>query len=190
MPADDPEALERLCRYILRPAIAQKRLELLEGDRVALTLRHPWRDGTKQLIFDPLDFIARVVALIPAPRSHLVRYHGVFAPASPLRPALVRVAAEDGSEEAVRATSMGHKKPKGAKGKASPRRRLAWAALMMRVFGVDVLRCPTCEGRMRIIAHIEDPVVIAKILKHLGLPTTPPPIHPPRPPPLQLDWVC
>ncbi len=67
IPADDPEALERLCRYILRPAIAQKRLQLLEGDRVALTLRHPWRDGTKQLIFDPLDFIARVSALIPAP---------------------------------------------------------------------------------------------------------------------------
>jgi hypothetical protein len=56
IPADDPEALERLCRYILRPAIAQKRLQLLEGDRVALTLRHPWRDGTKQLCPTSITF--------------------------------------------------------------------------------------------------------------------------------------
>ncbi len=82
IPSDEPEALERLCRYIMRPAIAQERLQLLSGDRVALTLRRPWQDGTTQLIFDPLDFIARVAALIPAPRTHLVRYHGVFAPAS------------------------------------------------------------------------------------------------------------
>lgn len=192
IPSDEPEALERLCRYIMRPAIAQERLQLLSGERVALTLRRPWQDGTTQLIFDPLDFIARVAALVPAPRTHLVRYHGVFAPASPLRSAIVRVLDKEEDKEAVdqlvdvRAMTMGHKRPPS---KASPRRRLTWAALMMRVFGVDVLSCPVCEGRMRIIAHIQDPPVIARILRHLGLPITPPPIHPPRAPPLQLDWV-
>ncbi len=184
IPAEDPDGLERLCRYVARPAIAQERLRLLPGDRVALTLRHPWRDGTRELVFDPLDFIARVAALVPAPRSNLVRHHGVFAPASPLRGAVVR---PPEPEEVPRAVTMGHPT---APPRGSRRRRLAWAALMMRVFGEDVLRCDECGGRLRLIAHIEEPAVVVRILRHLGLPTTPPPIHPARPPPGQLDWVA
>ena len=47
-------------------------------------------------------------------------------------------------------------------------------------FAVDVLACPRCGGRMRVVATIEDPVVIRKILTHLGLPTA---VPAPRPPP-------
>ena len=182
--ADDPDGLERLCRYIARPPVAQDRLRLLPGDRVALTLRRAWRDGTAELVFDPLDFIARLAALIAAPRKNLIRYHGVFAPASPLRPAIVRPPPPDD----VQALSMGHKRPGAKRGRL--RRRLTWAALMMRVFGVDVLRCPACEGRMQVIAHIDEPAVVARILRHLGLPTSPPMVHPARAPPGQLDWVA
>jgi hypothetical protein len=55
-----------------------------------------------------------------------------------------------------------------------------------RSFAVNVLACPRCGGRMRVVATIEDPVVIRKILTHLGLPTD---VPPPRPPPADLfDW--
>lgn len=176
--ATQPDALERLARYIARPAIAQDRLRLLDGDRVALDFRHPWRDGTWGLVFDPLDFIARLAALVPPPRANLVRYHGVFASAHRLRPLLVRAPQE---REAM---ALSRAYPK--RGKAHVRRRLTWAALMQRVFGIDVLECPKCEGRARIIAFIEDPVVIRRILTHLGLPTASPPLAPARGPP-QLD---
>jgi hypothetical protein len=46
-----------------------------------------------------------------------------------------------------------------------------WAALMRRAFDVDVLRCPRCDGRMQLIATIDDPAVIQRILAHLGLPS-------------------
>ena len=48
-------------------------------------------------------------------------------------------------------------------------RRLAWSELLRRVFAEDVLRCSRCGGEMRLVAVIENPAVIAKILKHLGL---------------------
>jgi hypothetical protein len=63
-----------------------------------------------------------------------------------------------------------------------------WARLLKRVFGVDVETCPLCQAKVRIIAAIEDPPVIKKILEHLGLPTSPPRFHSARgPPPTQLD---
>jgi hypothetical protein len=54
---------------------------------------------------------------------------------------------------------------------------------MRRAFDVDVLACPRCGGRMRLIATIEDPRIIREILAHLGLPTEVPHARPPRPPP-------
>ena len=61
-------------------------------------------------------------------------------------------------------------------------RRLSWAELMRRIFAVDVLECP--RGRMRIVAAIDQPEVIAKILTHLGLPARAPPPRPAR-----ADWL-
>jgi hypothetical protein len=49
---------------------------------VRYTLKTPYRDGTTHVVFEPLDFIARLAALVPRPRVHLTRYHGVFAPHS------------------------------------------------------------------------------------------------------------
>ena len=49
---------------------------------VRYELKTPYRDGTTHVIFEPLDFIARLVALVPKPRVNLTRFHGVFAPNS------------------------------------------------------------------------------------------------------------
>jgi hypothetical protein len=48
-------------------------------------------------------------------------------------------------------------------------RRLAWSDLFRRVWREDILRCGRYGGAMRLVAVIEDPAVIERILKHLGL---------------------
>lgn len=81
--ADDREGLERLCRYLARPAVARDRLALLSCGRVRVELEHPWRDGTTHLDFEPLDFSGRLAAFVPRPRTNLVLYHGALAPNAP-----------------------------------------------------------------------------------------------------------
>ncbi|VAW78780.1 Mobile element protein [hydrothermal vent metagenome] len=83
--AHERDKLERLCRYISRPAISEKRLSLTSGGKVRYQLKTPYRDGTTYVIFEPLDFIARLAALVPKPRVNLTRFHGVFAPNSKYR---------------------------------------------------------------------------------------------------------
>jgi hypothetical protein len=57
---------------------------------------------------------------------------------------------------------------------------MSWARLLKRVFDLDIERCANCGGDLKIIAAIEDPPVIDKILSHLGLPTRAPPRSPAR----------
>lgn len=77
--------LERLCRYITRPAVSEKRLSLTPSGSIRYQLKTPYSDGTTHIIFEPLDFIAKLAALVPKPRVNLTRFHGVFAPNSNYR---------------------------------------------------------------------------------------------------------
>jgi hypothetical protein len=133
--------LERLCRYMARPAIATKRLERLPDGRVRYRLRHAFHDGTRAILFEPWTFIEKLCALVPPPRANLVTYHGVLA------------------------------------------RRYTWAELLKRVFKVDVLHCPFCKGRRKLIAFITEAPVIRAILQCLDLPSDPPVLSPARWPP-------
>jgi hypothetical protein len=83
--ANERAKLERLCRYITRPAVSTKRLSLTRNGQVRYELKTPWRNGTTHVIFEPLDFISRLVSLVPKPRVNLTRFHGVFAPNSKYR---------------------------------------------------------------------------------------------------------
>lgn len=76
------QKLERLCRYISRPAVSEKRLSLTSAGNIRYKLKTPYNDGTTHVIFEPLDFIAKLAALVPKPRVNLTRFHGVFAPNS------------------------------------------------------------------------------------------------------------
>jgi hypothetical protein len=81
--------LERVARYITRPPVAIERLSLTPQGNIRYVLKTPYRDGTTHVIFEPLDFIARLASLVPSPRVNLTRYHGVFAAHARLRAQIV-----------------------------------------------------------------------------------------------------
>ena len=60
--------LERLCRYVSRPPVASERLALTASGEVRDTLKTPYRDGTTQLVLEPLELMARLAARVPPPR--------------------------------------------------------------------------------------------------------------------------
>src|SRR5437762_2224096 len=74
-----PNAL--LCRYVLRPPVAQERLALTPDGLVLVTLKSEWHDGTSHLLFTPVELLEKLAALTPRPRINLVLYHGILAPA-------------------------------------------------------------------------------------------------------------
>jgi hypothetical protein len=85
----DLEGREALLKYILRPAVAQERVTHAPGGLVRITLKRPFSDGTVAVDMDPLSLLCRLAAAVPPPRFHTVRYAGVLAPASKLRPRIV-----------------------------------------------------------------------------------------------------
>jgi hypothetical protein len=85
----DRPRVERLCRYLGRPPIAQDRLERLADGKVKYEMKKPWRDGTRFVIFEPDDLMARLCAMVPPPWFHMIRFHGVLAPNATLRKQVV-----------------------------------------------------------------------------------------------------
>jgi Putative transposase len=152
------EKLERLCRYVSRPPVAVERLALTSSGQVRYQLKNAYRDGTTHIVLEPLDLMARLAALVPPPRMHLTRFHGVFAPHSKLRAAV----------------TPAHR---GVGGKADPANSdqpitsrhvaMTWAQRLKRVFGIEINTCTRCGGQLKVIASIEEPQVIARILAHL-----------------------
>jgi hypothetical protein len=170
---------ERLCRYIARPAVAIPRLSLSSTGKVVYTLKTPYRDGTTQVAFDPVDFIARLAALVPKPRVNLTRYHGVLAPNHRWR-GLVTPARR----------GKGRKRGADSEGRTAAEQHAAmtWAQRLKRVFNIDIEVCGRCGGPVRVIACIEDQDVIDRILAHLerkeqNTPTLPHLAPPTRAPP-------
>jgi hypothetical protein len=168
--ADDRKGLERLLSYAARPPIAADRLAQLPDGRLSYRLKTPWKNGTTHVIFEPLEFVARLVLLVPAPRVNLTRFHGVTGPAAKWRSAIVPAPAdEEHPPEPCKCEDIrGEKKNR--------RRNYLWAELMKRVFEFDVLNCPDCNGRMKILAAIHPPINTRKILECMGLPIRPPPV--------------
>jgi hypothetical protein len=139
---------------------------------VRYQLKTPYNNGTTHVVFEALDFLARLAALVPRPRVNLTRYHGVFAPNSAHRASVTRAGRDKGRERVARADA-----------RTSIERRAAMrcAPRLKRVFGIDVETCTACGGAMRIVACIEDPAVIKAILAHLAGKARP--VHAPRLPP-------
>lgn len=101
LPAYDREGIEHLLRYMCRPPVALDRLELLPDGRLLYRLKKRWRDGTDSVVFEPLEFLERLAALVPAPRFNMIRYSGVLAPAASWRDRLAPCGQEPGDETAA-----------------------------------------------------------------------------------------
>ncbi|MFN8626849.1 MAG: transposase [Candidatus Binatia bacterium] len=214
VPAGDPERLEHLCRYVLRPPLAQEAIEWTADGKVLLRLRRPWRDGPRAICFEPSELLEKIAAIIPKPRLNMLVYHGVVAPHARRRGEAVRRAQEGVASDVLTqavdsemttqqadttrssgATELGSSAP----GQSAPVAGVspadttvtamtsrwppsagytrpphyAWADLLRRTFAIDVLACPECGGRLRLLATIEEAAVVEKILRHLGLPAEP-----------------
>ncbi|MEZ4225948.1 MAG: transposase [Polyangiaceae bacterium] len=87
--AGDAAGREALCKYVLRPPIAQERVQLLGDHLVRLVLKRPFSDGTFALDLDPLALLVRLATTVPPPGFHTIRYAGVLAAASKWRARVV-----------------------------------------------------------------------------------------------------
>jgi hypothetical protein len=132
---------------ILATAILQQMLWMSIVKHVRYELKTPWRNGTTHVIFEPLDFISRLVSLIPKPRINLTRFHGVFAPNSKYR-ALVTPAKRGKGKKVQTPDQAQDQTP------AERRASMTWAKRLKRVFDIDIETCSECGGDFKIIASI------------------------------------
>ncbi|WP_437617152.1 transposase [Sorangium sp. So ce834] len=167
-------AREALLRYVLRPPIAKERVQPQQDGLVRLSLKRAFADGTVAVDMDPLSLLCRLAASVPPPRFHTVKYAGVLASASPWRKRIGPRPAKP--QEPTRADEDAASKRK--RGGYRP-----WAELLRRTFAIDVLECPTCKGRMKLVAMVTEPRNIARFLSALGEPTDVPARSPNRGPP-------
>ena len=135
-----------------RPAISDERVIIEEPQSIRIKLYSKWRDGTESLLFTPSEFLERLVALIPAPKSHTTLVSTAF------------------SQAAHRTGGICHTNQK----------RIPWAQLLKRTFKIDVLKCDKCGGRMKLLGLVFDQPTITATLRALGLPVRATPIAPAR----------
>ena len=154
--ANQREKLERVCGYVARGPIALDRLSVDGDGLVVYALKHAFRDGTTHVLFEPLDFISRLAALVPRPRAHLLRYHSEFAPNAKHRSQIIATVsptsplADDSLETE----------------QAKPRFAMTWMQRLRRVFAIDISTCARCGGQVRVIAAITQPALINHIVEH------------------------
>jgi hypothetical protein len=174
----DRRQLERLCRYITRPPVAEDRLERLADGRLELRLKHPWKDGTCAVVLEPDDLMVRLVAAVPPPRWHLLRYFGVLSSHSRLRREVVPHPPADPTatapppapgDQLELALGIESEEP-------APRKRWAW--LLRHVFKADLDTCPRCGGAMRWVEAARTKEAARHLLARLGLGPRPPPARP------------
>ena len=176
--ANDRQGLEHLCGYGARPALSLERLGSLPDGRLTYRLKRPLGDGRNSLVLDPLELLRRLATLVPPPRRHLVRFHGVFAPNSSWRREVIPAGPEStlpplcNSPDPQPASREELEAPTPLAPRPS---RIPWSELLLRVFREDVLLCP-CGGRRLVLAFVTAPQTVRAILEHLGLPATGPPI--------------
>ncbi len=147
----DTEGMHKLACYLMRAPVNLSRLRF---DKASDLLVYEPRDGhdlDDDALVDPLEFLARVLIHIPQPNKHLVLFYGAYA-------------------NRVRSTFPNSHAPDEPSQHLPPRRALSkrWRELIYRIYDVDPLTCSHCGSEMKIIAFINDPTAIRKILDHRG----------------------
>jgi hypothetical protein len=133
------------------------------------TVVYAAKDGKVQKVFPALEWLAAMCSHIPNRGEQMVRYYGFYSNVSRGK----RQKAGRNDDVPCILEPQGNLKAF----------RKSWARLIQKIYEVDPLFCPKCQGAMRIVSSIEDPTVIRDILKHLGLwlvrSRPPPKIHDP-----------
>ena len=129
--AHERDKLEKICRYIARPAVAAERLSTNSQGDVIYKFKKPWDDGTTAIKLTPMELMERLVALVPRPRVHLTRYHGILGPHYKYRKEIVPKKKPElsltSAEPATGAdTDAEQERPTATK-------RISWARLLKRV---------------------------------------------------------
>jgi hypothetical protein len=149
---DDHTAMENLSRYIIRASFSQERMTYLDHEgKVAYTSK----DGKDTKVFPALEWMAAMCSHIPNRGEQMVKYYGYYSNVSRGK------RKEAGADDAVPCIlePLGNEKAV----------RKNWARLIQKIYEVDPLVCPKCQGVMRIISFIENAAVIRAILEHLGI---------------------
>jgi|YelNatPaOPRAMG01_1025707.scaffolds.fasta_scaffold52738_2 hypothetical protein len=148
----DETAMENLARYIIRASFSQERMRYLEQEgKVVYTSKN----GRTSKNFPALEWLAAMCSHIPNRGEQMVRYYGYYSNVSRGK------RQKEGNDDAIPCVL----EPQGEL-KAF---RKSWARLIQKIYEVDPLICPKCQGVMRIVSFIEDAQVIRDILTHLGL---------------------
>jgi hypothetical protein len=176
--ADDAAGREALCRYVLRPPIAQERVELLPDGLVRIALRRPFRDGTVAVDLDPLSLLCRLAACVPPPKMHLTRYAGVLSAAHKWRASVVPPPPAD--EERAGDEHCHEPSERRATHRSG---YIPWARLLKRSLGIDADRCEECGAKMKLRAFLFRAEGIERYLRHAGESTEVFPLAPARGPP-------
>ena len=159
VPARRRDQLERLVRYMVRPPLALDRLTESTGGQLLYQFRRPWRDGSTALLLDPLELLERLAALVPPPRRPLLAYHGLLAPRSRWRSAIVPP-------------------PRGRRRAAAPARARDAGPGRGSSTACSGLRCwcvTAAAGPRRILGAVTEPHAVRRLLAALGLAAEPPP---------------
>jgi len=170
--------LEKLCRYVARPAVSEERLRLLPSGDITLKLKTKYSDGTSHLLFSGLEFVEKLAALVPPPRIHLTRFFGCLAPNAKIRSLIVPKQVQKNEPDSVPETLAPESDP--ASDTPKRKQRMSWAKLLARVFAIDMEICLRCSGELKIVSVILEGDAIRKILGHIGIPDTPPEVSPAR----------
>ncbi len=156
--SNDQAGLGNLARYIIRACFSQERMAHIptedSHDGTAKVV-YTSKDRKSRKIFNAMDWLARLVTHIPGRYEQTVRYYGWYSNKSR---GMRKKADLDDTIPAVIPNEM-----------SSKEFRQNWARLIQKVYEVDPLICPKCQGTMRIISFIEELDMIEKILRHLGL---------------------
>jgi hypothetical protein len=154
--------MEKVARYLLRPPLSLERMNYSEGDG-QVVYRRKGRDGRsgEEEKIDALEFLARVLAHIPPPRVHLIRYLGHYSN-------VARGRRKKGKEQPLTPGRSSDQEDDGLTDTQRRARRREWARLIRRIYEVDPLVCSKCGGEMRIVSVILEHKVINRILGHLA----------------------
>jgi hypothetical protein len=158
--AEDAQGRRKLAGYMLRApmSLAKMSYDAATGSVIYRSKMHASLKRNFQ-VMNGAEWLELLCRHIPDRYEHLVRYVGWYSnrargkrakKASPHADAVLSAPSEEPSTE------------------FAARARAAWARLIRKVYEADPLECPKCKGPMRVIALIEEPEIIRRILEHLG----------------------